>query len=68
MVALAPSKSSDLGSELERYLHADVEHVADPLAWWYEQCAIYPRLSRMALDYLTIPGKHVLMMVGGLGD
>lgn len=35
----------------------DVEHVVDPIAWWYERRDTYPHLSRMALDYLTIPGE-----------
>ena len=47
----------DLGSEIDRYLSADVEHVTDPLAWWHERHGMYPQLSRMALDYLTIPGE-----------
>jgi hypothetical protein len=60
MAALAPPKSSDLGDELECYLHTDIEYVVDPLAWWNEWHAVYPGLSCMALDYLTIPGKHCI--------
>jgi hypothetical protein len=56
MSSLAPPKSADLRGELDRYLMADVEHVTDPLMWWYEWRISYPRLSRMALDYLSIPG------------
>ena len=33
--------------------------------WWYERKHIYPRLSRMAMDYLSIPGKHSLFVVNG---
>lgn len=58
MPALAPPKSSELGNELERYLSADIEDVRDAVAWWHAHQAVYPRLSRMALDYLTIPGKY----------
>ena len=29
----------------------------DTLAWWYEKRAMFPQLSRMALDYLSIPGE-----------
>lgn len=54
--ALAPPKASDLGSELDRYLSADVEHVTDAIGWWHERRHTYPSLSRMALDYLTVPG------------
>lgn len=58
--ALAPPKASDLGSELNRYLSTDVEHVTDAITWWHERRHIYPSLSRMAVDYLTIPGKIFL--------
>ena len=30
------------------------------LLWWIEKRDVYPRLSRMALDYLSMPGKHGL--------
>ena len=33
----------------------DLEAVDDVLLWWYEHHNSYPRLSYMALDYLTIP-------------
>ena len=55
--ALAAPKSSELRDELERYLSTDPEFVPDVLAWWYERRHIYPRLSRMAMDYLSIPGS-----------
>jgi hAT family C-terminal dimerisation region len=45
-----------LRSELDRYLGTDPEHVTDALAWWYGHKHVYPRLHRMALDYLSIPG------------
>ena len=53
---LAPT-AADYRDELERYLATDVENVKDPLMWWYERRDRFPRLSRMAQDYLTIPGK-----------
>ena len=30
--------------------------LGDVLKWWHEQHSKYPQLSRMVLDYLTIPG------------
>jgi hypothetical protein len=54
---LAP-KISDSCGELDRYLSTNVEDVCDPLMWWTERKSMYPALSRMALDYLTIPGEH----------
>lgn len=53
---MAP-KDSELLDELSRYLNSDPEHVDDVLKWWWERRNTYPRLSRMALNYLTIPGK-----------
>lgn len=55
---LAP-RLSELRDELERYLSTDPEHVEDVLLWWYERKHLYPRLHRMALDYLTIPGMDI---------
>ena len=54
--ALAPPKATELRKELDWYLSSEIEHVSDLLAWWYEHHNAYPGLSRMALDYLTIPG------------
>ncbi|KIM62603.1 hypothetical protein SCLCIDRAFT_119195 [Scleroderma citrinum Foug A] len=45
--------------ELDCYLSVDVEHVTDTLGWWYEQRTVYPRLSRMACDYLSVPATSV---------
>jgi hypothetical protein len=55
MAALAAPEFSDLRDELDRYLSSDPEHVLDAIRWWYDHRAEYPRLSRMAMDYLTIP-------------
>jgi len=49
--------SSDLDDELDRYLAAEIEDTKDPLMWWYEHRVAFPNLSRMARDYLSIPGK-----------
>lgn len=51
------SDEDEFVSELDRYLSAPrVKDVEDPLAWWYGNRGTYPRLWRMARDYLTIPG------------
>lgn len=42
------------------YLRTDVEDVEDVLLWWYEHRSMYPQLSHMAMDYLTIPGKSII--------
>jgi hypothetical protein len=51
----APTRK-ELRDELDRYLSTDPEMMEDVLIWWHENRATFPRLSRMALDYLTIPG------------
>jgi hypothetical protein len=54
-VLSGPLKAA-LSDELTRYLSAPVERTRDPLLWWVEKQALYPCLSRMARDYLCIPG------------
>jgi hypothetical protein len=51
---------SRLKDELEQYLECPVEDVKDVLLWWVKNRAVYPRLSRMALDYLSIPGVSII--------
>jgi hypothetical protein len=58
LAALATPKYSELRDELDRFLSTDVEAVEDVIQWWIEHKAMYPRLSRMAIDYLTIPGMY----------
>jgi len=38
------------------YLSTRPENVKDPLLWWVEMHAVYPCLSWMACNYLSIPG------------
>jgi hypothetical protein len=56
--ALSAPSSSELRDELDRYLSTDPEQVTDVCRWWYERRVEYPRLHRMVLNYLTIPGKY----------
>ena len=56
--ALAKPRRSELRDELRQYLSTDPKFVDDVLAWWFEKRTTYPCLSRMALDYLTIPGEY----------
>lgn len=55
---LKPPEVTALHDELDVYLSIkrDLE-VKDGLRWWYERKHLYPHLYRMALDYLSIPGK-----------
>jgi hypothetical protein len=54
---LSAPKAKELRDELTRYLSTDPEQVDNVLLWWHERKSMYPHLSRMALDYLTIPGE-----------
>jgi hypothetical protein len=58
--AICAPKATDLRDELDRYLSTDPEHTDNVLLWWTERKHSYPCLSRMALDYLSIPGKLYL--------
>ncbi|EMD32854.1 hypothetical protein CERSUDRAFT_160869 [Gelatoporia subvermispora B] len=53
------SGNIDTRDELDRYLAADCESTSDTLRWWQERRHIYPRLSRMAMNYLSIPPTSV---------
>ncbi len=55
--SLAKPQTSRLCDELAVYLLAPIKEAEDPILWWSKRRAVYPRLSCMALDYLTIPGK-----------
>ena len=61
--ALRPTTAA-YRDELEKFLSTDRElNVQDGLLWWHERKHIYPRLSRMAMDYLSIPGNIFLFIV-----
>lgn len=58
---LAAPKRFQLHDELVVFLSTDPEFVYDVIAWWYEKRTTYPCLSQMALDYLTLPGKFLII-------
>ena len=51
--------------DLACYLMTDPQAVDDVLMWWHEHSMMYPHLSRMALDYLTIPGESCSFQLQG---
>lgn len=56
--ALKPPETKELEDELARYLSTPRDlNVKDGLRWWYDRKHLYPCLHRMAMDYLSIPGK-----------
>jgi hAT family C-terminal dimerisation region len=58
-ISIDPKTATKL-SEIDDYLRLPVENVSDPLKWWYDNRRVYPNLSRMALDYLSIPGMRLV--------
>ena len=51
------SEEEEFVEELDRYLSSGrIKGVKDPLKWWHDNQGSYLRLSRMAKDYLSIPG------------
>lgn len=63
MMAFVPTVSlNETTDEFDYFLSTPCESVnGDVLGWWYTRRATYPRLSRMAMDYLVIPGKSLLI-------
>jgi len=64
--ALAQLKLTELHDELEQYLSTDPGQMNDVLAWWTDYQASFSLLSRMALDYLTIPGEYCFILLAAL--
>jgi len=57
--SLSAPVASTLNDELQQYLECPVEDVKNASVWWVKNRAVYPRLSRMALNYLSIPATSV---------
>lgn len=55
---MAEGSGKHLEDELQQYLDSPTVFVKphEALSWWTEQAKRYPNLSRMARDYLSIPG------------
>lgn len=50
-------KTVNRQTELDEYMQLRaVDHAADPLQWWKGSTGTFPTLSRVARDYLCIPG------------
>lgn len=43
-------------NELDDYLSQGIEKVSNPIKWWWDHRKVYPKLSAMAFDYLSVPG------------
>ena len=52
-------ETASISDELTAYLEEDRERVSDVLEWWKKKQVVFPRLSRMAVDYHSIPGEFL---------
>ncbi|KAJ3571478.1 hypothetical protein NP233_g3729 [Leucocoprinus birnbaumii] len=55
----ATGVSTEFEDEVTRYLSVAPHPCEDPIRWWYENQHTYPKLSRMARDFLSIPATSV---------
>ena len=46
-------------NELDDYLSQGIEKVSNPISWWWDHRNVYPKLSAMAFDFLSVPGKFL---------
>ena len=59
---LSALKKAVLTDELTQYLTTPTEAAPDPLLWWIEKQAVYPCLSHMTRDNLSIPGMQLIII------
>ena len=50
-------------NELNNYLSQPIEKVTDPIKWWWDHRKVFPKLSGMAFDFLSVPGTFYLMFL-----
>ena len=43
-------------NELDNYISQAIEKVTDPIKWWWDHWKVFPKLSAMAFDFLSVPG------------
>lgn len=56
---MSDPEGDENGDELQRYLSTEPDrNVKNPIVWWHQNAHVYPRLSVMARDFLSIPGKQ----------
>ena len=54
-----PMDDVEAANELDEYLMQPLEKVHDLISWWWDHRALYPKLSKMAFDYLSIPHESL---------
>ena len=54
-LSMGPRANNPVEDEIDVFLALPLELVNDPIAWWWNHREMFPNLSRMAFDYLSIP-------------
>jgi hypothetical protein len=49
-------------NELDDYLSQAIEKVTDPIKWWWDHRKVFPKLSAMAFDFLSVPGMFLICL------
>lgn len=62
MMVPGSSQANEQRDELAEWLAQPPVPTEDPLRWWLANRKLYPRLSRMAIDIHTTPGKFVSIL------
>jgi hAT family C-terminal dimerisation region len=60
-ISVGPNIAQSPSHELDEYLHRPIENIKEPMKWWVQHSEVYPNLSRMAMDFLSIPGESVIL-------
>ena len=50
-------------NELNDYLSQAIEKVTNPVKWWWDHRKVFPKLSVMAFDFLSVPGMLYLIFL-----
>jgi hAT family C-terminal dimerisation region len=50
-------------NELDDYLSQAIEKVTDPIKWWWDHRKVFPKLSAMAFDFLSVPGMFLCFVI-----
>ena len=59
---------TEVCGELNDYLSLPIEKVHDPIGWWWDHKAMYPKLSHMAFDYLSVSDMCIRIIKDNYAD
>ena len=50
-------------NKLDKYLSKAIKKVTDPIKWWWDHQMVYPKLSAMTFNFLSVPGMLYLLVL-----